>query len=145
MSFTYEEKQSSSPHVDVVWRAETLTDGVYVASADACWDIIFTHNKEGKAKVRLSGPSSKITNVPYTTGNKNVGVRFKPGVIFTNIPVADMIDVTQVLPMPTEDTFALQDRTWKLPTYEHVDEFISGLVDCGLLSHDPIVRDVVEN
>jgi AraC-like DNA-binding protein len=47
--------------------------------------------------------------------------------------------------MPTEDTFVLQGFTRKLPTYESIDEFIVELVECGLLSHDPIVRDVIEN
>ena len=145
MSFTYEEKLSSSPHVDIVWRTEDQTDGVYVASADACWDMIFIRSKEGKTKVLLSGPSSKITHVPYSAGNKNFGVRFKPGIIFTNIPATDMINVTQALPMCTEDTFVLQGTTWKLPTYENIDEFIDRLVERGLLSHDPIVRDVLEN
>ncbi|HLO34044.1 MAG TPA: helix-turn-helix domain-containing protein [Anaerolineales bacterium] len=145
MSFTYEEKPSSSPHVDIVWRTEDQTDGIYVASADACWDMVFIQNRAGKTKVLLSGPSSKTTQVPYSAGNKNFGVRFKPGVIFTNIPVTDMIDVTQALPMPTEDTFELQGFTRKLPTYENIDEFIAELAECGLLSHDPIVRDVLEN
>ena len=145
MSFTYEEKRSSSPYVDVVWRTEDQTDGVYVASADACWDMIFIKNREGKTKVLLSGPSSKTTQVPYSAGNKNFGVRFKPGIIFTNIPVTDMVDVTKDLPMPTEDTFDLQGITWKLPTYESIDEFLGRLVQGGLLSHDPIVKDVLEN
>jgi hypothetical protein len=35
MGFIYEKKQSQSPLVDFIWRAEDLTDGVYVASADA--------------------------------------------------------------------------------------------------------------
>jgi AraC-like DNA-binding protein len=145
MSFTYEEKGSSSPHVAVVWRTEDQTDGVYVASADACWDMIFIKTSEGATKVLLSGPSTKTTDVPYSAGNKNFGVQFRPGVIFTNIPATDMINVTQALPMPTEDTFVLQGLTWKLPTYASIDEFIAGLVERGLLSHDPVVRDVLEN
>ena len=144
MGFTYEEKRSSSPYVDVVWRTEDLTDGVYVASADASWDTIFIQRKEGKPKVFLSGPCSKTTLVPYTAGNKNFGMRFKPGVIFRGIPVADMVNVTQALPMPTEDTFILQGTTWKLPTYENVDEFVAKLVEDGLLSMDPVVRDVLD-
>jgi hypothetical protein len=67
--------------------------------------MIFIRSKEGKTKVLLSGPSSKTTLVPYSAGNKNFGIRFKPGIIFTNIPVTDMVDVTQALPMLTEDTF----------------------------------------
>ena len=145
MSFTYEEKPSASPYVDVVWRTEDQTDGVYIASADACWDMIFIRNKAGKTKVLLSGPSSKTTQVPYSAGNKNFGVRFNPGVIFTAIPVTDMLDVTQALPMPTDDTFVLQGFTRKLPTYESIDEFIAELAAGGLLNHDPIVRDVLEN
>jgi hypothetical protein len=145
MSFTYEEKQSSSPYVDVVWHTEDQTDGVYVASADACWDMIFIKTNEGKSTVLFSGPSSKTTLVPYSKGNKNFGIRFKTGVIFTNIPVTDMVDVTKALPMPTGDTFILQDITWKLPTYENIDEFLAKLEEDGLINIDPVVRDVLEN
>jgi hypothetical protein len=145
MSFIYEEKPSASPYIDIVWRTEDQTDGVYVAAADACWDMIFIRNRAGKTKVLLSGPSSKTTQVPYSAGNKNFGVRFKPGVIFTTIRVTDMLDVTQALPTPTEDTFVLQGFTRKLPTYESIDELIAELAAGGLVSHDPIVRDVLEN
>lgn len=145
MSFTYEEKLSSSPYVDVVWRTEDLTDGVYVASADACWDMIFIKSNEGKSKVLLSGPSSKITLVPYSAGNKNFGIQFKPGVIFTNILVTDMVDVTKAVLMPADDIFVLQGITWKLPTYESIDDFLTKLAEGGLLSIDPVVRDVLEN
>ena len=144
MSFAYEEKQSSSPFVDDVWHTKDQTDGVYVASADACWDMVFIRNKEGNPKVLLSGPSSKTTLVPYSAGNKNFGIRFKTGVIFTNIRVTDMINVTKPLPMPTEDTFILQNITWKLPTYENIDEFLARLAEDGLLSIDPVVGDILE-
>ena len=145
MSFTYEEKQSPSPYVDVVWRTEDQTDGVYVASADACWDMIFIKSDQEGPKVLLSGPSSEVTLVPYLAGNKNFGIRFKPGVIFRDIPVAGMVNVTETLPMPTEDTFVLQGITWNLPTYENIDEFLARLMEESLLSIDPVVRDILEN
>ena len=145
MSFTYESKRSSSPFVEVVWRTEDQTDGVYVASADACWDMIFIKNKEGKSRVLLCGPCFKTTMVPYSAGNKNFGIQFKPGVIFTGISVTDMTNVTDPLPMPSEDTFVLQGITWKLPTYETVDEFLSQMAENGLLSIDPVILDVLEN
>ena len=145
MSFTYKAKRSSSPYVEVVWRTEDQTDGVYVASADACWDMIFIKSRDGKTKVLLSGPCSKTTLVPYSTGNKNFGIQFKPGVIFKNISVADMINVTQALPMPADDTFVLQGMTWKLPTYESIDEFLAKMAENGLLSIDPVIIDILEN
>jgi len=51
MTFTYQAKRSESPYVETVWCTEDQTDGVYVASADACWDMIFVRNREGKSKV----------------------------------------------------------------------------------------------
>src|SRR5215211_922425 len=145
MSFIYEAKRSSSPYVEVVWHTEDQTDGVYVASADACWDMIFIKNREGKSKVLLCGPCFKTTMVPYSAGNKNFGIQFKPGVIFTGISVTDMVNVTEPLPMPTEDTFVLQGLTWTLPTYENIDEFLAKIAENGLLSIDPVIMDVLEN
>lgn len=145
MTFTYEAKRSASPYVEVVWHTEDQTDGVYVASADACWDMIFIRNKEGKARVSLCGPCFKTTSVPYSAGNKNFGIQFKPGVSFPGISVMDMLNVTQPLPMPAEDTFILQGLTWKLPTYETVDDFLARLAEHGLLNIDPVIMDVLEN
>lgn len=145
MSFTYEAKQSSSPFVELLWHTEDQTDGKYIASADACWDMIFIKNKKGESKVLLSGPCFKTTIVPYSAGNKNFGIQFKPGVIFTDIPVADMINVTKALPMPTENTFILQGITWKLPTYETVDKFLAKMAENGSLNIDPVIMDVLEN
>jgi len=56
-----------------------------------------------------------------------------------------MLNVTEVLPMPSEDTFVLQGVTWKLPTYESVDKFLSGMTEQGLISIDPVILDVLEN
>ena len=145
MTFTYQAKRSASPYVEVVWRTEDQTDGVYVASADACWDMIFIRNKEAKAKVSLCGPCFKTTVVPYSAGNKNFGIQFKPGVFLTGIAASEMLNMTEVLPMPTEDTFVLQGLNWKLPTYETVDEFLSRMAENGLLGIDPVILDVLEN
>jgi len=146
MSFIYEEKPSASPYVDVVWRTVDQSDGIYIASADGCWDMIFIGvANRGKTQVLLSGPSSKTTRVPYSAGNKNIGIRFKPETFFTDIPVNTMVNVTQALPMPTENTFTLRGIIWNLPTYQRIDEFITQLVERGLLSSDPIVKAVLEH
>jgi hypothetical protein len=144
MSFTYEEKRSSCPYVELVWHTEDQTDGIYIASADACWDMIFIKNKLGESKVLLSGPSSKTTQVPYSAGNENFGIQFKPGVSLKDLSVADMIDVTKPLPMPSEDTFVFLGILGKLPTYENIDEFLAQLMQNGLLSIDPVIVDVLE-
>ena len=139
MSFDYEEKQSASRFVEVVWRTHDTSDGTYLAPADACWDIIFIRGVDG-TRVLLSGPSSVTTPVPYKAGNRNIGIRFLRGTFLTHVPASAMVDTTIALPMPTPDTFELAGIAWPLPTFESVDTFIGGLEEAGLLSDDPVVR-----
>ncbi len=138
MSFLYEEKFSSSRFVDVVWRTVDVTDGTYLAAADACWDIIFTRTPGG-SRVLLSGPSSRPTAVPYRAGNRNVGVRFTQGTFFTHVEPRSMCDRTLPLPVPDEYHFELADRMWTMPEYESIDELLTGFGDGGLLGHDEVI------
>lgn len=142
MGFLYEERASASPFVDVVWRTRDMSDGTYLAAADACWDMIFTTSARG-ARVLLSGPSSRPTTVPYTGGNLNVGLRFRRGSYFTHAPVTDMCDRTVSLPMPTPTAFRLADRTWPFPSYEDVDDMVGALARRGLLARDAVVEDAL--
>ena len=138
MSFEYEEKQSASRFVDVIWRTHDTSDGTYLAAADACWDMIFIRSSD-EVRVLLSGPSSKITPVPYRAGNLNVGIRFMRGTFLTHVPATVMVDTTVSLPMNASGSFFLADEEWPVPTYETVDEFVAALEQRTLLSDDPMV------
>ena len=144
MSFTYEEKGARSPLVDVFWQTEDQTDGTYIAPADGSWDMIFTKTLEGEVVVKLSGPSTTTTPVHYKKGNRNIGVRMKPGTFFTHIAVSDVVDVTETLLMPSPETFLLGGHVLRLPTYETFDDFIAQLERLGLVSKDPLVRASLE-
>jgi len=138
MSFLYEERTSSSPFVDVVWRTRDVGDGTYVASADACWDMIFTTGTPG-ARVLLCGPASRPTRVPYAAGNLNVGVRFAAGAYFTHVPVRTVCDRTVPLPMPDPGRFELAGAVWPFPGYAEVDELADAFARAGLLRLDEVV------
>jgi AraC-like DNA-binding protein len=139
MSFDYEEKASSSRFVDIIWRTHDTSDGTYLAAADACWDMIFIRSVHGN-RVLLSGPSSKITPVPYRAGNRNVGIRFHRGSFLTHVPTTTMVDTTETLPMPTPESFVLDGDEWPMPSYETADDFIAELERRELLSDDMLVN-----
>lgn len=138
MSFDYEEKPSNSRFVDVFWRTFDTSDGTYLAAADACWDMIFIRSADA-TRVLLSGPSSETTPVPYKAGNRNVGIRFVRGSFLTHVPATVMVDTTVPLPMPDPETFDLAGRSWPVPTYETVEDFVAELERSELLSDDPVV------
>jgi hypothetical protein len=139
MSFEYEEKPSKSRFVDIVWRTHDTSDGTYLAAADACWDMIFIRSVHGN-RVLLSGPSSKITPVPYRAGNRNFGIRFHRGSCLTHVPATTMVDTTEALPMPTPESFLLAGSEWPMPTYETADDFVAELERAELLGDDPLVN-----
>jgi AraC-like DNA-binding protein len=138
MTFEYEERPSASPFVDIIWRTHDTSDGTYLAAADACWDMIFIRSQHGN-RVLLSGPSSKITPVPYRAGNRNVGIRFHRGTFLTHVRASTMVDTTEALPMPTSVSFLLAGEEWPMPGYDTADGFIAELERRELLSDDPIV------
>src|SRR4029078_4164598 len=111
MTCEYEEKASQSRFVDVIWRTHDTSDGTYLAAADACWDMVFIRSELGN-RALLSGPSSKITPVPYRAGNRNVGIRFHRGSFLTHVPTSTMVDTTEALPMPMSEAFLLIRARW---------------------------------
>jgi AraC-like DNA-binding protein len=56
-----------------------------------------------------------------------------------------MLNETKWLPVVSPDTFMMQGETWKMPTYENIDQFVAEQENRGLLEADPIIRDVLEN
>lgn len=138
MSFTYEEKTSRSRHVEVIWKTEDKTDGVYMAPADACWDLIFI-TQLGETRVLFSGPTTQPTPVPYKAGNKNLGIRFRPGSFMTQAPALAMRNVVDILPKPDETHFSMFEHTFAIPTFENVEDFITELETLGFLGSDHVV------
>ena len=49
-----------------------------------------------------------------------------------------MVDTTESLPMPGDETFLLAGLEFPLPTYDTVDEFIADLERLDLLNDDPV-------
>ena len=137
MTFEYEEKASRSRFVDIIWRTHDTSDGTYLAAADACWDMIFIRSIHGN-RALLSGPSSKITPVPYRAGNRNVGIRFHRGTFLTHVRASAMVDTTEALQMRADETFVLAGLDWPMPTFETADAFIADLERLELLSDDPV-------
>lgn len=143
MVFVYEERQSESPYAEAIWRTEDTTNGVYLAAADGAWDMIFVRQND-QTKVVLSGPSSRAVPVRYKTGNRNMGIRFRPGAFFANLPANTMLDVTTLLPTISPMAFWFDHQTWEIPTYDNADEFLNKLDDLGLLAKDDVVQGVLD-
>ncbi len=142
MSFIYEERPSTSPLAEAVWRTEDTSTGTYLAAADGAWDMIFI-TRDGKTRVLLSGPTSHAQVVRYKVGNRNLGIRFHPGVFFPTLPANNMLDVTNILPAASPQSFWFDQQAWELPTFDTADEFLNKLENLGLVAQDPLIQSVL--
>jgi hypothetical protein len=143
MSFDYTDKIPLSHYVEVIWKTVDRTDGVYMAPADACWDLIFITEKD-QTRVLFSGPTTQPTPVPYKAGNRNLGIRFKPGAFMTQASALAMRNVVDILPMQDETHFILFDHIFAIPTFETADQFVAELERLGFLGHDHIVKATLD-
>src|SRR5262245_16686851 len=135
MSFTYEQRAPDSPYVRTIWRTRNLGDGVYVASADGCWDIIISKQADASygsatdvTEVRVCGPASRAVNVEYSEGTEALGIRFRVGTFLPHLPAGSLLDLSHVLPQASSKSFWLYGSAWEIPTFENVETFIDRLV-----------------
>ncbi|MGH7158058.1 MAG: helix-turn-helix domain-containing protein [Candidatus Saccharimonadales bacterium] len=143
MSFIYQEQPANSSFAEAIWKTEDTADGMYLAAADGSWDLIFTTSPEGETTVLASGPSSRASPVPYRQGNRNFGIRFRPGAFMPHLPAAQMRDVTTALPQRSKHSFWFQGEEWQLPTFENAGEYLAKLARRQLVAHDNIVTAVL--
>lgn len=144
MAFLYEEKQSDSVYVQTIWRTQDISDGVYMAEADGCWDLIFTTDNTGTT-ILLSGPTSQPTPSPYKKGNQNLGIQFKPGTIMTAAAAWAMRNKVQCIQAEQDGTFTLFGSVWTIPTFATAETFVAQLAAQGFLAQDAVVASVLQH
>lgn len=141
MSFTYEQRPSQSPFVEAIWRTQDESNGMYMATADGSWDLIFvTQNKQ--TRVLFSGPSSRATPFVYKTGNNNVGIRFRPGAFMRHMHAKSMLDVTASTKAGSHG-FWFNNGQWTLPTFDNADDFIAKITKDGSLAANAVVTSAL--
>jgi len=138
MSTFFQERPSDSPLVESISRSGHTESGSHMATADGCWDMIFSRQGKGGA-VLFCGPKSYASPVSYNDGAESIGIRFKLGVFMTRIESRRMVNAT--LKQPTSDhlTFRLAEASWEWPTYDNAEAFVDKLARRGLVAIDHLV------
>lgn len=142
MSFVYEERASDSPFVQTIWHTRSESDGIYLAAADGCWDLLVV-KQDATTNVLLAGPTSQATPIPYVKGSEYLAIRFQLGTFLPHVPASQMMDRTILLPKVGKTSFWLGDSAWHLPTYDNVETFVAQLARRDLLLRDNVVVDAL--
>lgn len=132
MSFTYEENQIDSIFIDKIWHTRTTSSGVYTAGLDGNWDIIIS-TYAGETSVMVNGVGKAAAQVPYVAGIESIGIALKPGVFLRDLQGKDIVDKQLVLKKESNAYVQMDNRLFKVPTFETAEAFVDELAKQGVL------------
>lgn len=143
MSQRHVYRDSDNSYIDRIWATENITDGIYKATPDGCWDLIMII-ANGKTQMMLTGQASKTTMVPYKAGTSAVVISFTAGAYMPQMSGPKMLDLIEMLPNSGDDHFILLNQVFKFPTYENAEELVQDMETRGLLAMDDVVAAVLQ-
>lgn len=139
----HEERSSSSPHIQFVWRAHVEESGSFTDLAHDFWVLVFRALHD-EIEVRLTGPVTKSLSISYEAGQVNWGIVFKAHVFIRDLPKKDMLNKSTTLPMVGKKSFMLGRHIIQLPTFDTAEEFVEDLVRGGILNANMDIAKALE-
>lgn len=144
MSFSFDYRASDSPLVETIWQTQSDDEGgEFMSSAGYQWEMVVT-KQYGQTTLTIVGPETRAKLAPIPTDAEFFGILFKVGTFMPHLPVKSFVDDGLNLPEASNQSFWLNSATWQLPTFDNADTFIKRLVREGILTHDPMVQDVLD-
>ncbi len=137
MSQHHQNRSSTHPYIDTVWQAESLEDGVYHATPDGSWDLIYIQKPDGTQMLFFSGQDTTPIQVPYEKGEMSLIISLTASTFLSKPP-----DGFMLIPI-TGKTFRYEGHDFPLPANENAEQLIDLLVDRGLICNDEIVESVL--
>ncbi|MCI0708802.1 MAG: helix-turn-helix domain-containing protein [Chloroflexi bacterium] len=142
MKLNIEERESDSPFVERIWRAQSGRVDTFISIAFSRLDLVFW-TYEGKTIFTVRGPETKATIAPVPEESESFGIVLKPGVFMPHLPVSELVDSDATLPPAADHSFYLKGSAWQYPDYENAETFINRLIRDEVLVQEPIINDVL--
>jgi AraC-like DNA-binding protein len=143
MLLVFDDRPSTSPLVERVWRARSEGAGRFSSIASPLWEMAVTRHR-GTVRMTVRGPETRATDADCPADGEWLGIRFKFGTFMPQIPVGRVLDRSDVdLPHVAPNAFWLDGRAWEYPSFDDAEAFVERLVRRGLIGHEPLVDAVL--
>lgn len=137
MSQHHKNRSSDHPYIDTVWRVGSLEDGVYHATPDGSWDLIYIIKPDGKRMLFFSGQDTRPVEVSYEKGEISLIISFMASIYLSNRP-------DNFTPLSINDeTFNYEGYDFPLPSWENAEQLVDLFIERGLIQNDEIVEGVL--
>lgn len=144
MNFDFDERESDSPYVEMIWGTQSEGGGSFISSAAVNWEMVVTR-QIGKTYLSVRGPETKAMAAPIPEDAEFFGIIFKLGTFMPYLPPSNLVDGGVNLPDAASQSFWLHGSAWQFPDFDNADTFVNKLVREGLLVRDPVVEAVLQD
>jgi len=143
VSDSFEQRDSDSPLVKTVWRAEFARDGELTVTADGTWDIVFG-TLDHETQCVVTGPTTRTTTYQYSAGQRALGIQFREGSYLSGLPAREVVNATRAVERHS-GSFVLGGYRFDVPDFDSVEDFVGRLRDLGILKWDPLVPTALDD
>jgi hypothetical protein len=139
MFLTFEDRPSSSPYVERVWRCHSTTGGPFHSMAEGNLELVVTR-LGGFVQVTIRGPVTRATSVHCPANGQWFAIRFRLGTYFPGLATARLLDHRDLhLPATNDGRFWLGHDPWEIPDFENAEVFVARIAKRGLIAIEPAV------
>ena len=144
MLFAFDDRTSTSPFVERVWRCHSLRGGSFLSMAEGNIELVVTRLPQLVA-VTLRGPHTRAQEVECPPDGEWVTIRFALGTHFPRLPTGALIDRDGInLPVQGNSHFWLCDLRWEIPSFDNAEDFVARLALAGVIAREHSVEAVME-
>lgn len=139
MIFDLDTRQSDSPFVEQIWRAQSVRAGMLNSVSTNRWEMVVSR-LEGETFFTIRGPHTTSESLVLPPEGDWLGIRFKIGTFMPEFPPRFLLNNDPTLPNAGDRSFWLDSSAWQFPDFENADTFVTRLVKSDLLARDPVVE-----
>jgi AraC-like DNA-binding protein len=139
----HEVRLSDSPYIEKIGRLQAGRDYMSACSADVHWNMLLVRY-EDKTSLSVWEPMTQAMPMNYLEGAEFLYITFRLGSFMPHLPIQNLLDTGETLPIVNENRFWLKDAAWQFPDYENVETFVEWLVREEQLVHEPLVDKVMQ-
>jgi hypothetical protein len=141
---TFEDRPSSSPYIERVWRSHSTAGGLFYSMAEGNLELVITR-LEGLTLVTLRGPVTTASPVLCPPHGRWLAIRFRMGVWFPRLPTAILMNHHDIdLPVTHNGRFWFDGNPWEIPSYTNAEVFVDKLARAGAIALEPTVPAAIE-
>lgn len=143
MVLTFEDRASSSPYVERIWRCYSIAGGSFHSMAEGNLELVVTR-LPAVTQVTLRGPVTKASTIACPPNGQWFAIRFRVGTYFPQLPTALLLDHND-LNLPTGDgRFWFEGAAWDIPDYDNAEVFVAKLARHGVIAIEPAVGAAIQ-